>query len=394
MPSYFCDLHIHIGRSRNGQPIKISASDQLTFENIAREASERKGIDLIGIIDCHSPPVLDEIEGCLERGVMTEIDGGGIRYGRTTILPGAEIEVKEPDRGPAHLLVYMPCLAEMRSLSDWMAKHMTNVSLSSQRIYVPAQVLQEEAVGRGGMVIPAHIFTPHKSIYGSAADRMDQVLDPEHVHAVELGLSADSAMAGQLSELDRYAFLTNSDAHSLGKIAREYNQIAMDVPNFEQFGHALAGREPARIEANYGLNPHLGKYHRTWCRDCEQVLDAAAERVCPRCGSRRITGGVMDRIARLADRTDPESASARPPYRYQVPLEFIPGLGRRTLDRLLDRFGTEMNVVHRASFEALEQCAGESVARYIMQARDGDLQLQEGGGGRYGKVRKHGRDES
>lgn len=43
---------------------------------------------------------------------------------------------------------------------------MKNVMLSSQRVYAPARTLQEEVYARGGMIIPAHIFTPHRSIYG------------------------------------------------------------------------------------------------------------------------------------------------------------------------------------------------------------------------------------
>jgi PHP family Zn ribbon phosphoesterase len=77
---FFADLHVHIGRSQDGQPVKISGSKNLTFWNIAKEASERKGIELIGIIDCHSPAVQTDIKNCLHSGEMEEVEGGGIRY--------------------------------------------------------------------------------------------------------------------------------------------------------------------------------------------------------------------------------------------------------------------------------------------------------------------------
>lgn len=385
----YADLHIHIGRTEQGAPVKITGARDLTFYNIAREASERKGIELIGIIDCHSPAVQREIETYLDSGEMAEQEGGGIRYGSTTIILGSEIEVRDPGMEEAHLLVYLPTLASMRDFTKWMSRHMTNVELSTQRIRVPARVLQEEAIGRGGLVVPAHVFTPHKGVYGSVADRMEALLDLDGIASVELGLSADSAMAGHISELDPYTFVTNSDAHSLAKIGREYNELLVAEPGFAELELALARRSGRRIAANYGLNPRLGKYHRTYCGLCESVIedrDAAVER-CPYCGSAKLVRGVMDRILDIADRSEPYLPPHRPPYHYQVPLEFIPGLGKRTMDKLLGTFGTEMNILHRATEQELAEAAGAAIARYIALAREGRLETDVGGGGRYGRVR-------
>ncbi|TXK83493.1 endonuclease Q family protein [Paenibacillus sp. N3.4] len=389
MKSLYADLHIHIGRSENGQAVKISASNDLTFFNIAHEASARKGMEMIGIIDCQSPSVQDDIERYLDQGEMQEQAGGGIRYRDTTIMLGSEIEVRDPGMGPAHLLAYMPDLSTMQGFTQWMKSHMKNVELSSQRIYVPARVLQEEVLGRGGILIPAHIFTPHKSVYGSSSTRMEHLLDLDGIAAVELGLSADSEMAGLISELDPFTFITNSDAHSLGKIGREYNQIQLAAPTYTELVKALRREDGRGIIANYGLNPRLGKYHRTYCAKCESIQDetiTAVER-CYECGSTKIVRGVMDRILSLADRDFPNMPSYRPPYQYQVPLEFIPGLGRKKLDQLLERFGTEMNVLHRTSEEELAGVTGELIASFIVQAREGSLQLEVGGGGKYGKVK-------
>ncbi|PYI55025.1 endonuclease Q family protein [Paenibacillus flagellatus] len=388
MNDYFVDLHIHIGRTEKGAPVKISGSRDLTFFNIAKEASERKGIEVIGIIDSHSPAVQDEIDAYLDKGEMEELEGGGIRYHRTTVLLGSEIEVKDPGMGAAHLLAYLPTLAEMKKFTGWMKRHMKNVELSSQRLYVPARELQDEVYGRGGLLIPAHIFTPYKSVFGSGTTRLANMLDPDKIAAVELGLSADTEMASCLSELDRYSFVTNSDAHSLGKIGREYNVMKMAAPSFEELRLALARRDGRRVAANYGLNPRLGKYHRTYCDSCESILDETETTIerCLYCGSVKIVRGVMDRIRAIADRETPEVADRHPPYRFQVPLEFIPGLGKKKLAALLERFGTEMNILHRVPAAELAEAAGEDIARYIVQARDGSLSLETGGGGRYGKV--------
>ncbi|WP_223066577.1 endonuclease Q family protein [Paenibacillus caui] len=388
LSSFYADMHIHIGRTGGGSPVKISGSRDLTFANIAKEAAERKGIGLIGIIDCHAPGVQEDIAACLDSGEMKELAGGGIAYRDTTILLGSEIEIREPGQGPAHLLVYLPTLEDMASFTDWLAKRMKNVGLSTQRLHAPARSLQEEVLQRGGILVPAHIFTPHRSIYGSAADRMSDVLDMSLVDAVELGLSADSEMAGWISELDGFTFLTNSDAHSPGKIGREYNQLLMREPSFAEFRLALKRRQGRQVLANYGLDPRLGKYHRTFCSGCGEIIDEQSDTTdrCPYCGSSKIVRGVLDRIRSISDRSGPYIPELRPPYRYQIPLEFIPGLGKRKLEALICAFGNEMNILHRIPEEELAHVAGAGPASIIAGARSGGIRLVSGGGGTYGKV--------
>jgi uncharacterized protein (TIGR00375 family) len=242
---------------------------------------------------------------------------------------------------------------------------------------------------------------------------LSDVLDPGGVDAVELGLSADTAMAGLVPELDRYPFLTNSDAHSLARIGREYNAMLLAEPSFDELRKALRGEDGRRIAANYGLDPRLGKYHRTHCAGCgttwdeadTAVADAAATALapmaaapaaaselparCPLCGSAKLIRGVSDRVralGRLAGRDEPPMNPGRPPYICQVPLEFIPGVGPKLLERLLERFGTEMGVLHEAPPEALAEAAGGKTAALILAAREGRLALRSGGGGRYGKA--------
>lgn len=386
----YTDLHIHIGRSEDGQPVKISGSRNLTFANIAREASLRKGINLIGIIDCHSPGVRQDIRNLIASGEMSEIPGGGIQYRDTTILLGSEIEIREPGYHEAHVLVYFRNLEMMDDFAQWMSKHMKNLQLSSQRLRTSYRELQQQVKQRGGLFMPAHMFTPHKGIYGSVTDRMEHVLNLDQIDGGELGLSADTEMAGYISELDAYPLLTNSDAHSLGKIGREYNVMQMQEPSFDELTQVLRGTNGRHIEANYGLDPRLGKYHRTYCMNCEHIIhepEAALER-CPYCGSTKLTIGVLDRVLNIADRPEPKPPASRPPYRYQVPLAFIPGLGPAKMNRLLDAFGTEMDILHNTSTTDLATIVGTEIADYIHQARTGTLTLSAGGGGTYGKVVK------
>ncbi|WP_218185418.1 endonuclease Q family protein, partial [Calditerricola satsumensis] len=142
----------------------------------------------------------------------------------------------------------------MADFTAWLRHHVKNVGLSSQRVAVEAPMLQEEVAARGGVLIPAHVFTPHKGLYGNAAARMDEVLEAARVPAVELGLSADAAMADALSELADKTFLSNSDAHSLANIGREYQAVRMAAPTFDELLKALRREEGRGVAVNYGLN--------------------------------------------------------------------------------------------------------------------------------------------
>ncbi len=151
---------------------------------------------------------------------------------------------------------------------------------------------------------------------------------------------------------------------------------------------ALKRQMGRKITANYGLDPRLGKYHRTRCLACETITDAAPPvRLCPLCGSGKIIYGVLDRITEIADRWDPAIPPHRPPYHFQIPLEFIPGLGKRAMEKLLNRFGTEMSVLHEATEDQLAEVLDSVLAKRIILARGGEAVLSAGGGGKYGKMK-------
>ncbi|MDR6224585.1 endonuclease Q family protein [Desmospora profundinema] len=385
MKTVFADMHIHVGRTESGLPVKITASRSLTFDNILREAAQRKGIDLIGIIDAHSPPVQEEMARGLAEGRYQECAGGGIRFESTTVIPGAEIEVKREGQGAAHLLAYFPHLEAIRQFTLFLSRYVRNPQLSTQRFHGPVEALEDQVTALGGLLVPAHVFTPFKSVYGSAADRLSQVFRPDKLAAVELGLSADTTMADRIGELHPFTFVTNSDAHSLPKIGREYHALTVMEASFDEWKKALLRQEGRRVKANYGLDPKLGKYHRSRCADCNKGLQQPAGKRCPHCGG-HVVKGVMDRIEEISD-SSVGSPTHRPPYIHQVPLEFIPKLGPKTLDRLVERFGSEMNILHRVSLEEIAAVTHERIAHHIGLARTGQLSMEAGGGGVYGRVR-------
>lgn len=381
---YFADMHIHIGRDMSNQPVKITASKRLTLTNILIEATRRKGIDMVGVIDCQSPLVQQEIVELIRNNLAEELQEGGIRFENVTLIMGAEIEVYDENcNGPIHVLCYFPTLPAIKSFTEWLSYRMKNVQLSSQRYYGSAIDLQLKVKELAGLFIPAHVFTPFKSLYGKGVkNSLTEVLDPKLIDGIELGLSSDTEMADQIAELHEYTFLTNSDSHSLQKIAREYQQIMLKEPSFQEFAKSLQQVDGRFIVANYGMNPKLGKYYTTVCQACmEQVLYQSKQ--CSNCGSKKIINGVFDRIN---DLKDTDKLIQRPPYYYQVPLDYLPGLGKKTFEKLLDHFTTEMNVIHQIPYQQLASVIPEKLANMIVDMRKGELDIEAGGGGKYGRV--------
>ena len=390
----FADLHVHIGRTESGKPVKITAAKSLNFANIAKECADRKGINIVGIIDCASPYVIEDIEKFLKTGEAYELENGGIIYkDKVCIILGSEVETSEKGRngksGAAHNLCYFPHLKDIKAFSNEMSKHIKNITLSTQRSDISGYELIDIVEKYNGILIPAHIFTPFKSYYGNCVDRLTDVFKEKYdkIFAVELGLSSDTFLADEISELENKTFVTNSDAHSLPKIAREYNKLQIEDFSFEEVVKALKNIDGRKVLANYGLDPKLGKYHRTYCDNCNCVIETKEPvEVCPKCGSKKVTFGVFDRIELIKDKKVTESPANRPPYIYQVPLGFIPGVGGKTIDKLLDNFETEMNILHRLSKDDIEAVAGKKVADAIEKARTGNAKVQSGGGGNYGKI--------
>lgn len=395
MNEVFADLHIHIGRSEKGKPIKITAARSLNFANIAKECFDRKGIQICGIIDCASPYVIEDIENFLKTGEAYEIEDGGIIYkDKVCILLGSEVETSEVGRnghsGAAHNVCFFPHLKDIKGFSEEMSHHIKNITLSTQRSNISGYELIDIVEKYNGILIPAHVFTPHKSYYGNCVDSLKDIFKEkfDKIFAIELGLSSDTFLADTISELETKTFVTNSDAHSLSKIAREYNKLQVEDISFKEVVKALKNEDGRKVIANYGLDPKLGKYHRTYCDNCESTIETKEPvTVCPKCGSDKVTFGVFDRIELIKDKNKTKSPETRPPYIYQVPLGFIPGVGAKVIEKLLTKFGTEMTILHKLSKDDIEAVVGEKIASKIEEARTGNAKIEVGGGGVYGKVK-------
>jgi uncharacterized protein (TIGR00375 family) len=383
----YADLHIHIG-SAQGRAVKITASRQLTLRNVLFQDAPRKGLDMVGIVDTCSPLVSAEIEAMLKNGDMIEQPGGGfLAHNGVVLIAGCEIETREG----IHIIIYLPDLHSIRGVQKYLYSRVKNPCLSTQIARCSTLDLINLAVLFNGILCPAHVFTPHKGIYGCWTRRWAEVLGQAagQIKVLELGLSSDTNMADCIAETRSLTFLSNSDAHSSANIGREYNLLRMKSNNFQELQLCLGKSSGRNVIANYGLDPWLGKYHRSYCKNCRRIaVEAAPVLHCPLCGGDDIVMGVYDRIVAIRDYEQPRHPVGRPPYRYRVPLKDLPGVGPRTLQRLWQAFPSEIYITEHAPLEQIKKVGGPALAAMIARMRQGRLPIQPGGGGRYGKVLK------
>lgn len=154
--------------------------------------------------------------------------------------------------------------------------------------------------------IPAHIWTPHFSIFGAFSGfcTVEECFGglADEIHALETGLSSDPPMNWRVSALDRFTLVSNSDAHSPGKLGREAN--CMEGPlSYPALRHAIQTGEG--FLGTIEFFPEEGKYHLDGHRNCgvcltpEETLRLDGK--CPVCG-RKLTIGVEHRVCALSHR--------------------------------------------------------------------------------------------
>ncbi|MEW6429505.1 MAG: UvrD-helicase domain-containing protein [Thermodesulfobacteriota bacterium] len=254
----------------------------------------------------------------------------------------------------------------------------------------------------GGFLVPAHIWTPWFSLFGSKSgfDSVEECFDDlaGHIFALETGLSSDPAMNRLVSALDRYALVSNSDCHSPAKLGREANRFSTGF-DFFAMRAALAAPGHTGFDGTIEFYPEEGKYHFDGHRKCGVCLDPhetmASGPVCPVCG-RELTIGVHHRILELADRQTPVYGGTGPNFASLVPLPEllgeIRGCGPATravhedYRRLIGRFGSEFNILLQTPVEDLRAQApllGEAVARM----RAGRVRRDPGYDGEFGTIK-------
>jgi uncharacterized protein (TIGR00375 family) len=377
------DLHIHSKYS-----MAVSADMQLP--EIAREAA-RKGVKIVATGDCLHPLWLDAIKKLPE-------EDGLFLLGNTYFVLSVEVE----DKSRVHHLIFLPDTAKAEELQEAFAPHSTNLSSDGRpRLHLNGSEIADHVLEAGGLLGPAHAFTPWTGIYAYFGSLAECYLEKaQQIRFIELGLSADTDYADRIADLSSRTFLSNSDAHSprCNKLAREFNQMELNSFSYQDLVLAINREGGRRPIMNVGLFPEEGKYNRTACTRCyrQYSLPQKDELMgrCPNCGG-RIKLGVADRVNLLADYDEPVHPLHRPPYLHIIPLAEIIALalGHKSATTAgvqkcwseLTQSKTEIDVLMQADLAELN--AEQRVIESIQNFRMGRVVVQPGGGGKYGEVR-------
>ena len=400
------DLHIH---SR----FSMATSKEGTPENLDFWA-RKKGISLIGTGDFTHPVWREELKERLvsegnglyrlrDEYVKEEsrkFPGEGTRF----VVSGeiSSIYKKNGKTRKVHNVILLPGLEAADAMAQRLEK-IGNIHSDGRPILgLDSHDLLEMMldVCPEGILIPAHIWTPHFSVLGAksgfySVEECFEELAP-YIHALETGLSSDPAMNWRISKLDRYQLVSNSDAHSPSKLGREANLLDIDC-SYEGLYRAIQTGEG--LEGTVEFFPEEGKYHFDGHRKCGVSLSPAeAERlggICPVCG-KKLTMGVDHRVEQLADRAEGFVKKDGKKYESLVPLpEVISAcMGYSTaskkvqgcFEQMIQTLGTEFDILRNVPSEDIKSCAGERIAEGIENVRTGNVKRIPGYDGEYGKI--------
>ena len=400
------DLHIH---SR----FSMATSKEGTPENLDFWA-RKKGISLIGTGDFTHPVWREELKERLvseENGLYRLRDeyvkeesrkfpGEGTRF----VVSGeiSSIYKKNGKTRKVHNVILLPSLETADAMAQRLEK-IGNIHSDGRPILgLDSHDLLEMMldVCPEGILIPAHIWTPHFSVLGakSGFDSVEECFEElaPYIHALETGLSSDPAMNWRISKLDRYQLISNSDAHSPSKLGREANLLDIDC-SYEGLYRAIQTGEG--LEGTVEFFPEEGKYHFDGHRKCGVSLSPVeAERlggICPVCG-KKLTMGVDHRVEQLADRAEGFVKKDGKKYESLVPLpEVISAcMGYSTaskkvqgcFEQMIQTLGTEFDILRNVPSEDIKSCAGERIAEGIENVRTGNVKRIPGYDGEYGKI--------
>jgi uncharacterized protein (TIGR00375 family) len=414
MELFRADLHIHSRYSR-------ATSKSLTLRQLAAWARV-KGLDVLATGDFTHPGWRKEIEESLVpdgAGLFKLADSKGLSRelpflegfpltGETRFMLCTEISSIYKRGGKVrkvHNLVFMPSLEKAAAFTQRLDQIGNLESDGRPILGLDSRDLLEMVLetGDGACLIPAHVWTPWFSLFGSKSgfDSMQECFGDlsSEIFALETGLSSDPAMNWMWSELDRYRLVSNSDAHSGEKLGREANLFSGEV-SYRGIFRALKGESLGdKFLGTIEFFPEEGKYHLDGHRNCKVVMDPAETRsrggICPVCG-KPLTVGVLSRVMELADREEPVKPMGHPDFSSLVPLKEIlseimgVGAGSKKVAKryagLVARFGSEFALLQDVQPAEIAR-ADRTLAEAVSRMRRAQVFRQAGFDGQYGVIR-------
>ena len=392
--SFIADLHIHSRFSR-------ATSPDMMIPQLSRHA-QLKGIQLLATGDFTHPEWL----GMLKQD-LKPLGNGLFQHDETYFILSAEVNnasyVREKFH-QLHNLLYVPSFEAAEKVNDFLGRYGTLASDGRPTLKLDTRDMLKGILPLVPdlMFVPAHIWTPWFSLYGSRSG-FDSIAEAfgdmkQAITAVETGLSSDPPMNWRLSELDSFPLISNSDAHSPSRLGREANVFECEM-TYAEIRDTLRKKDAKRLLFTIEFFPEEGKYHYDGHRACNMRLTPrqaiAGNELCPVCG-RKLTIGVLHRVESLADRNEGFIPPNAIPYKSLVPLEEIIGqaigAGRDTAgvhsrySALVRALGGEFNVLLNVPIKDIEEHSNERIAQGIANMREGRVLALAGYDGVFGTI--------
>ena len=393
-----CDFHIHSKYSR-------ATSKEMDIDGIAKGA-KLKGLNLVGTGDFTFPLWLKE----LKEKLKPIEDAGLFEYEAIYFMLTCEVATYFSYGGKLkriHHVIHAPSFEIVEQINEALAKYgnlkadgRPILNLSASQL---VEILME--ISKDILIYPSHAWTPWMSCLGSRSgfDSVEECYEDQvkHIHALETGLSSDPLINWRLSSLDKFTLLSNSDSHSPWpwRLGREANVFEVKKPSYWEILEIIKKKDKRRFLFTIEVPPSYGKYHFDGHRKCGVSLhpkDAIKlNNICPKCG-KKLTIGVLHRVEELADREEGFVPKDAIPFKSLLPLyeiiSFALGIeqlySKKVLeehDKLIGKFGNELNVLLNASKEELEKVTSKKIAEAIVKVREGKVNFIPGYDGVYGK---------
>ncbi len=423
MTRFIADFHLHSKYSR-------ATSRDMDLENLDKWA-KIKGLQVLGTGDFTHPLWLRELKTKLEPAEpgLFKLHGAGkakpnngwhlpsngrpdneIRFILTSEI--SCIYSKKNRTRKIHLMIFLPSFEMVEKFNahlGWIG----NLKADGRPILgLDAKELLKIALGvtPEAFVVPAHIWTPHFSLFGSESgfDTVNECFEElsRYIYAMETGLSSDPAMNWRLSSLDNITLISNSDSHSPARLGREANIFEGKIEGYKYLLEALrlGVRAPSsvknRLVETIEFFPEEGKYHYDGHRNCKIVWSPEETKkhqgVCPVC-HKKVTVGVMSRVAALADRPPGGQPQLKIPFKNLIPLPEIiadaldVGTGTKTVEReykeMINRFGSELKILTEVPQPELTAGINPAIAEGVLRVRAGQVKIEPGYDGEYGKIK-------
>ena len=432
MDIFNADLHIH-------SPHSIAVSKSLNLDTMV-ETSKKKGLNILGTGDILQPEWLNYMETNLKKKA-----NGSFLYKGVFFILQTEIE----DIESIHHVILFPDFDSVKEIQKKLksySKNILNEWGGRPRVNLSPPALVDIVSDSGGIIGPAHAFTPFKAIFRQG--KFDSIEDcyqdaANKIYFLELGLSANTDLADRLDSLKNISFLSNSDAHSQGpsSLGREFNRLDLDNPSFGELLLALMRKDKRKIVLNVGLHPKLGKYYNMFCSKCrrrvifkkakksgfsifnhytknenfvtfytedpptakKQYIDQVAKNkmVCPACKEEvnknfKIKLGVSERIEKISSFEEPNHPNHRPKYIDAIPLidiiRSVKGIKSRTsktvlnlYNKIIQELGKELEILIDIPLKKIEKI-DDAIVSVITSLRNNEIKYIPGGGGTYGQI--------